>query len=379
MHYDVIVAGAGPAGATAARHCTLAGLNTLVLDKDEFPRAKTCGGGLTLAAVRELGLPLPRAHQIQAVNTLRSYYGNHSRKVVRPDNFMFLIDRAAFDKFLLDQAIDAGAIFKTAAVQTITQDQCLTYVTTRHSTLTARYVIGADGVQSRAACHVRGPFSRYGKGFCLTAEVPVDNFPTPPPIGEINIHYGKVPLGYGWVFPKEKTALVGIGGISAALKNPRAVWSDFLCNLGIAGDSRLQVKGAFLPIGGLPRRVGRNRVLLAGDAAGFVEPFTGEGIKYAVRSGKLAAKAVIEGCRTNRPAIGYYRRLCAKAINRELQAAFKLSLLFFGCAGPMHRVFRSEPEYFRGLLDVLAGETDFTRFVTGLRLKLPFALLRSCF
>lgn len=377
MPYDVIITGAGPAGATAARYCALAGLNTLLLDKDGFPRSKTCGGGLTMAAVRELDFPVPEEYRAAAVKTLCSYYDNRGRATTRPDEFMFLIDRAVFDNFLLTKAVGAGAAFQREKATAVAQDRDFAYITTGKGTLSARYIIGADGVHSRAAGHIRGPYTRYGKGFCLTTEVPAGRFRNPPAPGEIHIHYGGVPLGYGWVFPKEKTASVGIGGISAALKNPMAVWFEFLCKLGINCTGTLPVKGAFIPIGGLPRKTCRGRVLLAGDAAGFVEPFTGEGIKYAVRSGRLAAEAVIEAYRSGGPADRAYRRLCAGAIDRELRAALKFSLLFFGCAARIHRVFDTEPEYSRGLLEVLAGELDFSDYVSGLKIKLPCSLLCS--
>lgn len=383
MLYDVIVAGAGPAGATAARRCALAGLHTLLLDKDAFPRPKTCAGGLTMAAVGELDFQLPEEYRTQAVNTLYSYYGNQCRTTTWPGQFMFLTDRSAFDNFLLGRAVDAGAVFQQETVTAVSQDRDFAYVTTRSSTFSSKYIIGADGVHSRAASHIRGPYTRYGKGFCLTADIPVNYFRTSPATGEIHIHYGKVPLGYGWVFPKEKTACVGIGGITAALKNPMAVWGDFLCKLGVDYADKIPVKGAFLPIGGLPRKTCSRRVLLAGDAAGFVEPFTGEGIKYAIRSGKLAAEAVIAGCRPDKPSGGAvdraYRRLCSGAIDRELRTALQFSLLVFSCSARMHRVFHSQPEYFHGLLEVMAGESDFSRYVSGLKIKLPFSLLRTCF
>lgn len=370
MHYDVIVAGAGPAGATAARHCARAGLDTLLLDRQDFPRPKTCGGGLTMAAAGELDFALPPELLVNDVKVLRSQFKDRSSEIARPGSFMYLVDRPSFDSFLLANAVEAGAVFRRDPVRSVIQDRDAAWVETSRELIKARYVIGADGVHSKAADHVRSAYTRYGKGFCLTAEVPAGCFRAPPGTGEIAVYYGEVPLGYGWVFPKGKTASVGIGGICAALNNPGAVWSEFLYKRGISPDNSIQVKGAFIPIGGLPRRTGRDRVLLAGDAAGFVDPFTGEGLKYAVISGKLAAGAVIEGSRTGSPADILYRQKCTEDLHQELRAALKLSLLFFGWPGPMHGFFHSNPALFQGLLAVLAGETLYTSYVAGLRKKI---------
>lgn len=378
MLYDVVVAGAGPTGASAARFCAAAGLHTLLVDKKSFPRPKPCGGGLTLAAVREMELPLLTEQKAQAVHSLRSHFGSRCCEVRRPGGFMYLIDRPAFDKYLLDKAVEAGAFFCQDTILTVNQCRETVHISASRGQITAKYLIGADGIRSQVARHVRRGLTRYGQGFCLTAEVPAENFRLPPATGGIDIYYGQVPLGYGWVFPKEKTASVGIGGIWAAQKDPGAAWAAFLNKLEIASNNKLKAKGAFIPIGGIGRQTGRGRVLLAGDAAGLADPFTGEGIKYAVKSGKLAAEAVIAGCHTGEKNVAVnYRQKLTGSLNGDLGAALKLSLLFFGCAAPMHRLFYRDPVFFQDLLEVLAGETNFKNYLGTLVKRLPLSLVKS--
>ncbi len=380
MLYDVVVAGAGPTGASAARFCAAAGLHTLLVDKKSFPRPKPCGGGLTLAAVREMELPLLTEQKAQAVHSLRSHFGSRCCEVRRPGGFMYLIDRPAFDKYLLDKAVEAGAFFCQDTILTVNQCRETVHISASRGQITAKYLIGADGIRSQVARHVRRGLTRYGQGFCLTAEVPAENFRLPPATGVIDIYYGVVPLGYGWVFPKTKTASVGIGGIWAAQKNPGAAWTAFLNMLEITCQNSLSTKGAFVPIGGIGRRVARDRVLLAGDAAGLADPFTGEGIKYALISGKLAAEAVITACHSHtgeKTAAKNYRQKLNRNINGDLGAALKLSLLFFGCAAPMHRLFYHDPVFFRELLEVFAGETDFKKYLGKVIKSMPLALIKS--
>jgi flavin-dependent dehydrogenase len=150
----------------------------------------------------------------------------------------------------------------------------------------------------------------------------------------LELYFSHIAYGYGWVFPKRNGVSVGIGGSLAQIKNPRQVFDDFCKTVSVV--KGIQIKdsevGAHLePAGGFIRRVVADRTLLVGDAAGFADPFTGEGIYYAIKSGQLAADTAKEALKRSKFDAGFfsknYARNCNKEFGKDLKVALQITKL----------------------------------------------------
>jgi geranylgeranyl reductase family protein len=291
---DVLVVGAGPAGSSASIHLARAGSRVLLADKARFPRDKPCGGGLTGRALKRIPVdPSPVVERDVDRFQLRLRYGasftrSHSEPLIR------MTQRRRLDAFLAEQAAAAGAEFRDGAKVEFTElgDGG---VTARVGTevVHADTVIGADGangVVARAA-EVGAEIVR---GVALEGNVPLDLLR-----GDFErtavVELVVVPGGYGWVFPKGDHANLGVGGWGS--EGPRL--RDHLDRLarehGLSLNDLAELKGHRLPMRRLGTPAGKGRVLLVGDAAGLVDPLSGDGMYEAFVSARLAADAVLTG------------------------------------------------------------------------------------
>jgi geranylgeranyl reductase family protein len=389
--WDVVIVGAGPAGASAARHAAAAGLRTLVLEKSPFPRPKVCAGGVTEGALREIGLPLPRELIEREARCLRPRWGSEQVKVVSSRAFVYLVSRAGFDEHLLTAARLAGAevLFgspsaASTCVLGIDNEAEMATVSTSGRCFRARAVIGADGVRSMVARTLRGDLGHRETGLCLAADLPTSPVQRQALIEDgIEIRYGTPTWGYGWLFPKEGRVSVGVGAIRyrpGALRPAllRHLETSSLLPPGGAGEGwdleslRGHLRAHLVPLGGVRRPVAGGRVFLVGDAAGFADPFTGEGIRWACLSGRLAAEAVVRGLRRGRLSgqAAAYTAACRALIDRDLAWARWLTRLFGRWPERVSRLFFSRPELFLSLIDVLRGELTYRRLVLGLPARL---------
>lgn len=293
--YTCLVVGAGPAGSSAAYTVAKNGVDVCVIDKAPFPREKLCGGLLTGRTKKSFLDVFDTGWDTMYEHRSNGALFFHKGQVINSiDGYgeLFFCNRSTFDAMLLDLAKAKGAdsvlgdrvksVDTTAKICLLGSGRQLRY----------RYLIGADGVNSIVARALRSRgFDRGNHAFALQVEIPgtccVENGTTRP-----EIHFGEVDWGYGWVFPKKNSCSVGLGGLYPKNPDIRTRFSEFY----VARNGRPfsgQLKGHFIPFGNYARHAVAKDCILVGDAAGLVDPITGEGIAHAIGSGHHAARSLI--------------------------------------------------------------------------------------
>ena len=377
--FDVLIVGAGPAGSSCARACAAAGLKTALIDRDTFPRSKPCGGAVSEQALSYLDFTLPSAIAEQECFGARIHYHGRSVEVTKQHRIAVLVSRDKFDSFLLGKAIEAGAqFFPNESCATVTSHPDSVEVGTDSSAYHARYVIGADGVHSVVARAVRPPFTREEVAVALVSCAPGNNGNSSENLcGHLEMHFGIAPMGYGWVFPHRGYRSVGIMALSSTSFRHQDALSAFSRGLGIP---LRDVRGHLIPRGGIKRTIQSGRILLVGDAAGFADPFHGEGISYAILSGKLAAKAladIVTSAGDESASFSWYRHECERLIGKNLRVALSMGKLFDRYQRLFIRVFFDNPAALEKFLDIPSGKLGYEQFWKWLMMRTPSFLLSS--
>jgi geranylgeranyl reductase family protein len=292
--FDVLVAGAGPAGSSTAIHLARAGARVLVADKARFPRDKPCGGGLTGRALKQIPLdPSPVVERDVDRFELRLRYGSsfarsHDEPLIR------MTQRRRLDAFLAGKAADGGAELRDGArVAELELGETGVTAKVGRDRVRADVLVGADGANGVVARRA-GLGEGIVRGVAIEGNIPLDALS-----GDLQrtavIELAVLPGGYGWVFPKGDHANLGIGGWGS--EGPRL--RDHLARLaqahGVHPDALTDTRGHRLPMRTLGRPAGNGRVVLVGDAAGLVDPLSGDGLYEAFVSARLAADAILAG------------------------------------------------------------------------------------
>jgi len=275
--FDVVVIGAGPAGSTAAYRLATAGASVFLVDKHRFPRDKPCGGGLTTRAVKQLPFSVePVVEDVVHRFELRlAYRARFERASDEP--LCFMTQRRRLDDFLARKAQEAGAEFRDATPMTL-----------EDALRIADCVIGADGVNGTTA---RALATDFGHGVALEGNAPLDLRYR----GKLVLELGVVPGGYGWVFPKGDHVNFGVGGWESEGPRLREHLRRLCVEHGADAAALTDLRGYRLPFRRTKSIFARGNVLLVGDAAGLVDPLSGDGMYEAFVSAKLAADAVLAG------------------------------------------------------------------------------------
>jgi geranylgeranyl diphosphate/geranylgeranyl-bacteriochlorophyllide a reductase len=296
--FDVVVVGGGPAGATAASELAAAGRTVLLLDK--AGRIKPCGGAIPPRLIRDFGIP---EHLLVAHATSARMVAPSKRSVDMPigDGFVGMVDRSTFDEWLRQRAAELGAVRCSGKFNAIERDgdgmAVVAFTTGRDKTLSrvrARMIIGADGARSAVA---RQALPEAQEMPCVFAYHEVIESPSAGHSGfdgsRCDVYYqGAVsPDFYGWVFPHGSQTSVGVGSARKGFDLRDSV-SGLLQSAGLGDCIKVRGEGAPIPLKPLKRWDNGRDVVVVGDAAGVVAPASGEGIYYAMASGRIAAEAV---------------------------------------------------------------------------------------
>lgn len=378
MDYDVIIAGAGPAGSTCARICAKAGIRTLLLEREAFPRPKPCGGALSGRALSHLGLSLPSDLIERECFGVRIHYGKHMIEARKDLPIAVMVSREKFDHFLAQQAVEAGAVLQESEpVREVSVQGDRVAVGTERGRYEARCLVGADGANSIVGRTVRPMFPRDEIAAALTGIFRADDREIEARSGGLlDMYFGVTPQGYGWVFPHKGYCTVGVMGQASEFDAPQKVFSAFTAARGTA---IARPQGHTIPLGGFPRPVVGKRILLAGDAAGFADPFHGEGMAHAILSGKLAGLAVVDGIGGKKDPLTWYAAECDRMIVGEMRIALQMARLLEKYPKLFLAMFFSDRMALDKYLDIAAGRSDYAQFRTWLLKRLPGYLAKMLF
>jgi flavin-dependent dehydrogenase len=218
------------------------------------------------------------------------------------------------------------------------------------------------------------------QAFCLEAEVPLRR-PDPFADAEDLIHLYFTPdgRGYGWVFHHGSYYSVGIGAVGPGFRSPMAAFREFAAARGFDA-AAIKPAGHFVPCGGLPRVVAADRLLLAGDAAGFVDPFYGEGLAYAIRSGQLAAETLLEAASENDLSAGRlaaYAAKCQAAFGENLGESLKLARTMRRWPSAFFGLLASDPAVLGKYLHIPAMRLSYREFTRWLLVRAPLFWLKG--
>jgi geranylgeranyl reductase family protein len=355
--FDVAVVGAGPAGSTAAYRLASAGARVLLVDRVRFPRDKPCGGGVTIRAARLLPFSLAPVveDRVERLECRLGYGPRFERRMREPVALM--TQRRRLDRFLLEKAAAAGADVRDGVKVADVRADALTV---DGEEIAARIVLGADGCNGTAA-RALGLGGDVVHGVALEANVPYDARYA----GAMVLEFGVVPGGYGWIFPKGDHLNVGVGGHASEAPRLREQLARLCDEHRIDPASATGTRGYRLPMRRPESRLARGTAAVIGDAAGLVDPFSGDGIYEAFLSAQLAAEAALDVLSGRAAGLEPYEKAVARRITPLTAAGWGAKAAFDRFPRATFALARL-PVTFRAVERVLRGELSHPGAARGL-------------
>lgn len=289
--YDVVVVGAGPAGSTTARECAARGLSVLLLEKEAFPRDKPCGGGVNVRAAALLPFDLSPVVErtVSTVSFSLRQNSDFTRRWPRPLTYM--TQRSRLDHFLVERAVEAGAVWREKApLETVNRSSGGIEVRAGGAAYQGRVLVAADGANG-PTLKAAGVPQRLGMGVALEGNIAQDDA-SPDGFEAMRLDLGDVPHGYGWLFPKGDHINIGVAGLGTAAPKLREQLFRLTRYYGYEPAKFWGLRGFRLPMRTKGTALASGNVVAVGDAAGLLDPLTGEGIYAAFFSGRAAARHI---------------------------------------------------------------------------------------
>jgi geranylgeranyl reductase family protein len=382
--HDLIVVGGGPAGASCARRAAQRGLDVVIIEKAIHPRRKACGGAFRPGLLDLLDFDATPALDRQSCG---SYLFSPSRLKVTATKDMitgYLVKREVFDKLLVDKAAEAGAE-SISGLEVIDVTESTGGVTAHQAdgtSMKGKFLVAADGVNSRVArkSGLKPHWRDDEIGLCFEARVPMDESdivritrgPYARDLFCLHIYFGGINHGYAWCLPKKGEVSLGMGCLMPYAAGLKRAWANFTAEFRKLYDVSIdlsEVTAMRVPLKEPVERTVSKRILLVGDAGGFVSAATGEGMYYAIQTGQIAAETVSEITRGQAKDTIEYERRWKKTIGKQLKVSKFLANLLFNSEKNMELAIQmaARDEVIRNhMTDLIGGLKPYSEVRTAL-------------
>jgi len=397
MKYDVVVVGAGPAGSTAAKFLSEKGVKVLLIDKNKFPRDKPCAGGISTKTLK-------RFKYIQD-DWIESYsYATYTHssslkykfELQRDEPLIAMILRKKFDYELVKLAISSGTTFLDAksAEDIKILDNKVKIILKNGANIESEIVIGADGVWSTIAKKSGLRNNTKNICICLFEEYPmnsktIEQFLDKKRICHIHLNVNKI-TGYGWVFPKKEHVNIGITQFQQALDSSKGrtnLKNTYETYIKILKENKIipenlkigKIRGAALPTCPFEKTYS-DRLVLCGDAAGFANPLSGEGIYYAMSSGKIAADVVTEALEeenTNNKFLSRYQTIWYRDFGRDLKSLYNISMIWGKDNEKLFRIISKDKKLSELAVEVIIGQIDVQKCIGKIKRRVAYLIVKD--
>jgi geranylgeranyl reductase family protein len=381
---DVIVVGAGPAGAMAAKAVAESGYSVTVYEKDLLKREKPCGGSVSGRTIKEFNLNPEDAFWERACKGLfLCSPQNKTATLTSDDTLIYLVMREKFDSYLVEKTQKEGATFvEDMYVEPYIKNGVVSGVKTTNEVHESDIVIACDGTPSSFARTLKVYTGNgYNQAATYQYQMEMDNAEIDEKIGDFQeTYFGHkwVPCGFAWVFPKKGIVTVGCGTWLHALKkyniNVKHCLDTFIQKHPIASQKLKTAKvlysqSAMIGFSGIATPLYLDNFMIAGDAAGFVSITTGEGIYYSMVSGQIAGTVAAEALQakdTSRTMLKRYQKRTYKKIGAELKWGKWLRRLALDSDKGQEKLiktFAEDKTLSKKVTDIVFGDIQYDKFL----------------
>ena len=342
--FDVAIVGAGPSGSVTAHRLASQGARVVLLDRASFPRDKPCGGGLTIRATRMLPFDVSPVveDRVNRLDLRLRYSRVTHQSFERP--IALMTQRRRLDMFLAERAAETGADFRDGVrVRDIeVAHDGVVVALDGGERVRARLVIGADGANGVSA-RALGLGADRLFGIALEGNAPMTPEREARHRSRVTLEIANVPGGYGWVFPKADHINLGVGGWEAEGPRLRDHLDRLCAEHGVDPSELTQVRGHRLPLRRVWTGVARGPAAVVGDAAGLVDPLSGDGMSEAFLSSELVARAALDVLAGRASGMEPYGPRLRRALAGHAATAWAARAALERIPGPIWHVLRSEP------------------------------------
>lgn len=380
--FDVIVVGTGPSGASAAFKLAENGLSVALIEKEKLPRYKTCGGGLVFRGRQMLPFDLESVIETE-FKTIDLYFKGQDLRLQskREIPVISMVMRDKFDALIVEHAKKLGVtLFEENKLLELKFEDTIVAVTSQ-TEIKAKFVIAADGALSVTAKLAGWKEDTRYMIPALEYEVEVKSEVFERLKLEARFDVDFVPKGYAWSFPKTNHLSLGVASFKRSKLNLKHYYAAYLKELNIQKEDIIveHAHGFQIPVSCRKDGFVKNNVFLIGDAAGFADPITAEGISNAIYSGNLAAESIIESKLDSVLAEKLYTQKLNQKLISELKTSSILAKFFYNQVTIRNLFFKKYGQQFcEHMTDIFTGDKYYPKdIVKRLRAKIKEAVFRK--